>query len=153
MRTNTRATTSDLRTHISWLRPRVILLLVSLLFSIQIMTAAQDALPEYQVKAAYLFNFLKFVEWPSDGFTDSLAPIVIGIVGDDPFENALPLVITGKTVQGRDLVIRNYHPGENLRGATILFISALGEKAAPSDTGESPGIERAHGFGPERFPR
>ena len=89
---------------------------------------AQEALPEYQVKAAYLFNFLKFVEWPSDAFPDSLAPIVIGIVGDDPFGSALPEVVMGKTVQGRDLVIRRYHPGENVRGASTLFISASERK-------------------------
>jgi hypothetical protein len=92
---------------------------------------AQDALSEYQVKAAYLFNFLKFVEWPEDAFADPLAPIVIGVVGEDPFGSALPQVITGKTVQGRDLVIRIYRPGEDLRGAHILFISPSEKKRIP----------------------
>jgi YfiR/HmsC-like len=92
---------------------------------------AQDGLPEYQVKAAYLFNFLKFVEWPSDAYADSMAPMVIGVVGDDPFGSALPEVVIGKTVQGRDLVIRKYHQGENLRGATILFISESEKKRLP----------------------
>jgi hypothetical protein len=92
---------------------------------------AQDFPSEYQVKAAYLFNFLKFVEWPDDAFADSLAPIVIGIVGDDPFGSALPEVVIGKTVQGRDLVIRRYHSGENLRGASILFIGASEKKRLP----------------------
>jgi YfiR/HmsC-like len=94
--------------------------------------AAQDALPEYQVKAAYLFNFLKFVEWPEDAFPDSLAPIVIGVVGDDPFGSTLPQVITGKTVQGRDLVVHTFRTGENLRSAQILFISASEKKRVPS---------------------
>jgi len=92
---------------------------------------AQVALTEYQVKAAYLFNFLKFVEYPNDSFADPLAPIVIGVVGDDPFGSALPQVVTGKTVQGRDLVIRNYRDGEELRGAHILFISASEKKRLP----------------------
>jgi hypothetical protein len=92
---------------------------------------AQDALSEYQVKAAYLFNFLKFVEWPDDAFADSLAPIVIGVVGDDPFGSALPQVTIGKTVQGRDLVIRKYHSGEDVRGAHILFISPSEKKRLP----------------------
>jgi hypothetical protein len=92
---------------------------------------AQEALPEYQVKAAYLFNFLKFVEWPEESFADPLAPIVIGVVGEDPFGNALPQVVIGKTVQGRDLVIRIYHAGEDLRGAHILFISASERKNSP----------------------
>jgi YfiR/HmsC-like len=92
---------------------------------------AQDALPEYQIKAAYLFNFLKFVEWPDDAFTDSLAPLVIGIVGDDPFGDSLPQVVIGKTVQGRDLVTRKYRAGESLRGCTILFVGASEKKRIP----------------------
>ena len=92
---------------------------------------AQDALSEYQVKAAYLFNFLKFVEWPNESFADPLAPIEIGVVGEDPFGNALPQVVTGKTVQGRDLVIRIYRIGEDFRGAHILFISASERKRLP----------------------
>ena len=92
---------------------------------------AQEALSEYQVKAAYLYNFLKFVEFPSDSFADPLAPIVIGVVGDDPFGSALPQVVIGKTVQGRDLVIRMYRTGEDLRRANILFISASERKKLP----------------------
>lgn len=91
----------------------------------------QVALSEYQVKAAYLFNFLKFVEWPEDSFADPLAPIVIGVVGEDPFGSALPEVIIGKTVQGRDLVLRKYHAGDDLRGAHLLFISVSERKQLP----------------------
>lgn len=92
---------------------------------------AQDAPSEYQIKAAYLFNFLKFVEYPPESFSDPLAPFVIGVVGDDPFGSALPQVVVGKTVQGRDLVIHLYHAGEDLRGAHILFISASERKRLP----------------------
>ena len=91
----------------------------------------QDSPSEYQVKAAYLFNFLKFVEWPEEAFPDPLAPIVIGIAGDDPFGSALPQVVVGKTVQGRDLVIRKYRAGEDLRSSHILFISASEKKRVP----------------------
>jgi hypothetical protein len=119
----------------SLLRFRRIGTLLGLMFSLQLVNAlqvhAQDALSEYQVKAAYLFNFLKFVEWPDESFADPIAPIVIGVVGEDPFGNALPQVIIGKTVQGRDLVIRIYHTGEDLRGAHILFISASERKRLP----------------------
>jgi hypothetical protein len=93
---------------------------------------AQDGLPEYKVKAAYLFNFLKFVEYPPESFADSLAPIVIGVVGEDPFGSALPQVVIGKTVQGRDLVIHVYRTGEDLRGAHILFIGASERKRLPA---------------------
>lgn len=118
-----------------WLSGRLVYFLLALLLSIHFVDAldadAQEALPEFQIKAAYLFNFLKFVEWPGDAFADPLAPIVIGVVGEDPFGSALPEVIVGKTVQGRDLVIRRYHAGESLRGATILFISESERKRLP----------------------
>jgi hypothetical protein len=110
-------------------------ILLAVFLSAQFVTApevnAQEALSEYQVKAAYLFNFLKFVEWPRESFADPLAPIEIGVVGEDPFGSALPQVVTGKTVQGRDLVIRIYRIGEDFRGAHILFISASERKRLP----------------------
>ena len=92
---------------------------------------AQNAISQYQVKAAYLFNFLKFVEYPEDSFSDPLAPIVIGVVGDDLFGAALTQVVIGKTVQGRDIVIRNYRDTESLRGAHILFIGPWERKKLP----------------------
>jgi hypothetical protein len=119
----------------SCLRPRFLATLLTLLLTLHLVPTqvgqAQVALTEYQVKAAYLFNFLKFVEFPNEAFTDPRAPIVIGVVGEDPFGSALPQVVTGKTVQGRDLVIRSYHAGENLRAAQILFISATEKKRLP----------------------
>jgi len=116
-------------------RAHFILTFLVMSLSVHFITAtegqAQDALPEYQVKAAYLFNFLKFVEFPTESFADPLAPIVVGVVGEDPFGNALPQVVIGKTVQGRDLVIHVYRAGEDLRGAHILFISSSEKKRIP----------------------
>jgi hypothetical protein len=106
-----------------------ICLLIFLFFCAPVL--AQEPLPEYQVKAAYLFNFLKFVEWPEDKFPDPLAPSVIGISGDDPFGNALRQIIIGKTAQGRDIVIHKYHSGEEIRRAHILFISPSEKKGLP----------------------
>jgi YfiR/HmsC-like len=103
-------------------------LIIGFLFSSSMNIYAQDSVSEYQVKAAYLFNFLKFVDWPEDAFPDPLAPIVIGIVGDDPFGPALPQVIIGKTVQGRDLIIRKYHFGDDMRATHILFVSVSEKK-------------------------
>ncbi len=92
---------------------------------------AQEVISEYQVKAAYLFNFLKFVEWPSDAFSDPLAPIIIGITGDDQFVSTLQQIVLGKTVQDRDVIIRKYRPAEDLRSCQILFISPSEEKRLP----------------------
>jgi hypothetical protein len=135
MQTNRHLQFAHVRTPLPCLEPRLIWIILALTVFAHLGMAseiyAQDSPSEYQVKAAYLFNFLKFVEWPSDAFADSLAPIVIGIVGDDPFGSVSPEVVIGKTVQGRDLVIRKYHAGEELRGASILFISASERKRLP----------------------
>jgi uncharacterized protein DUF4154 len=135
MQTNHDSQIRNVRTPPVWLRILRTVVLLALLVSTQIVTApqglAQDSPSVYQVKAAYLFNFAKFVEWPEEAFADPLAPIVIGIVGDDPFGDALPQVVSGKTVQGRDLIIRKYRAGEDLRGSHILFISASEKKRLP----------------------
>ena len=92
---------------------------------------SQGTPSEYRVKAGYVFNFFRFIQWPDDAFLDAKAPVVIGIVGEDPFGNQLPQVIYGKTVQGRDLVIRRYRAADNLSGIHILFIGALERKRLP----------------------
>jgi hypothetical protein len=135
MQTNHHSQIMNVRTPPVWRRKLRTVAFLALLVSTQIATPpeglAQDSPSVYQVKAAYLFNFVKFVEWPEEAFADPLAPIVIGIVGDDPFGDALPQVVLGKTVQGRDLIIRKYRAGEDLRGSHILFISASEKKRLP----------------------
>ena len=78
---------------------------------------------EYQVKAVFLFNFAQFVEWPPDTFTDAQAPLVIGILGDDPFEGLLKEAVRDETVGGRPLVVQNYSRAEDIRNCHVLFIS------------------------------
>ncbi len=106
------------------------LLLQALLFNPP-HVSAQETLSDYRIKAAYLLNFLRFIQWPDDAFSDPKASVVIGIVGEDPFGNQLPQVILGKTVQGHHMVIRRYKVGEDLRGSHILFISASEKKRLP----------------------
>lgn len=79
---------------------------------------------EYEVKAAYLYNFARFTDWPQDSFPTPSHPIVIGVVGDDPFKGYLEQAISGKTANGRSLVIRRYRSGHDVSSCHILFISA-----------------------------
>ena len=79
---------------------------------------------EYQVKAAFLYNFVKFVEWPVDTFADPGAPFVLGVLGEDPFGSVLEQTLKGKTVNGRALVIRGVKQGKDLRTCHILFVSS-----------------------------
>src|SRR5437899_846096 len=110
-----------------------------------------EAPTEYQIKAAFLYNFAKFVEWPADAFADPHAPIVLGVVGEDPFGNVLDKIVLGKTVNGRGLVIKRLKPGPDLRNCHILFLSLIGKKASGTDPGEPAGIERVDGRGDGPF--
>jgi hypothetical protein len=64
-----------------------------------------DVALEYRVKAAYLFNFTKFVEWPSSALPES-APLTICVAGENPFGPVLADTIRGEIVNGRQLVAR-----------------------------------------------
>lgn len=86
---------------------------------------------EYQVKAALLFNFIKFVDWPAEAFGDAGAPIRIGVVGDDPFGGQLDQAISGKSIHGRPLIIQRLRWGQDLRACHLLFISASERKRLP----------------------
>jgi len=93
---------------------------------------AQQGPTEYQVKAAYVLNFLKFVEWPGDSNADIHERWIIGIVGENPFRDELTQIITGKTVQGHELGVRQFQPGEDFRVCQVLFISASEKKRLPT---------------------
>jgi hypothetical protein len=77
--------------------------------------------PEYAVKAAFLFNFAKFVEWPDDAFADRSSPLVLCVIGEDPFGDALKS-LKGKTVNGRHLAIRYMTTIEELDRCHLLFV-------------------------------
>jgi hypothetical protein len=83
---------------------------------------------EYAVKAAFLYNFAKFVDWPPESFKNETAPLVLGIVGIDPFGSLLE-TLKDKTVKGRKLVVRRLSRLENFEDCQILFISGS-EKGA-----------------------
>jgi hypothetical protein len=78
---------------------------------------------EYQVKAAFLYNFSRFVDWPSGSFAQSGSPFVIGVVGQDPFGSSLDKVTDGKTVDGRNIIIRRFRRVSDMEHCHILFIS------------------------------
>ncbi len=77
---------------------------------------------EYLVKAAFLYNFVKFIDWPSEAFKDNLSPIKLYILGKDPFGDALD-TIKDKAVKGRKLTLKRIQGVDEVRGCHILFIS------------------------------
>jgi hypothetical protein len=84
---------------------------------------------EYQVKAAFLYNFAKFVEWPPSSFADAVAPLRICIFGQDPFGQSLHDIINNRSINGRKLEVDRVVDLPHARSCHILFI-ALSEKAS-----------------------
>jgi len=83
---------------------------------------AQAQSREYQLKAAFLFNFAEFVQWPAGSFPNADAPFCIGILGDDPFGAALEATIQGETVNHHKLIIRRGQRLEDLGDCQLIFI-------------------------------
>ena len=84
---------------------------------------AQSGAKEYQVKAVYLYNFAEFVEWPPTAFSGQNAPLIIGVLGDDPFGSVLDETVHGEQANGRDLVVRRYRVVDEIAACHILFVS------------------------------
>jgi hypothetical protein len=78
---------------------------------------------EYEIKAAFLFNFAKFVEWPESVMGETNGSFIIGILGRDPFDGALDQTIGDKTVKGKTIVIKRFRHLVDLQYCHILFIS------------------------------
>ena len=114
---------------------------------------------EYLIKAGFIYNFAKFVEWPSAAFAQPDSPIVIGVLGTDPFGNVLDRIVEDKKIGPRGFVVRRYKWGRDLKelkDCKILFVSAserahideilLGVKGLPILTvGETPGFAERGG--------
>ncbi len=79
---------------------------------------------EYRIKAAFLYNFTKFVEWPADRFVDDSTPIMLCVIGKDPFGATLEDTVTGKTVKGRHLYIRRIDNVDDLDACHVLFVGS-----------------------------
>ena len=79
--------------------------------------------PEYQVKAVFLFNFAQFVDWPAAAFPASDTPLVIGVLGNDPFGAALDQTVRDERVGGRSFQVRRYQSVDEIKTCHILFIS------------------------------
>jgi hypothetical protein len=88
---------------------------------------AEEATLEYQVKAAFLLNFTKFIEWPPGAFSGAGDPFAICILGKDPFGRALDDIVEGEAVGARKLTIRRISEAPAPRTCQMLFIGP-GEK-------------------------
>jgi YfiR/HmsC-like len=88
---------------------------------------------EYELKAAFLYNFIKFTEWPAQALGKQEEPFVIGVLGKDPFGAALDKLIEGETVQNKTIVARRFpRMDEAAANSHVLFISSSEESHLPA---------------------
>ena len=80
---------------------------------------------EYQVKAAFVFNFAKFVEWPVDTFKSENDPIVFCVFRHDPFGSALDEIIRGKAINNRAVLARRITELPDLKSCQLVFVSSV----------------------------
>ena len=79
--------------------------------------------PEHKVKAAFLYNFAKLIEWPTNVFASPNTPVVLGVLGKDPFDQALNEIVAGRTVQGRPVRVVRFTSVEQITNCQVLYIS------------------------------
>ncbi len=102
----------------------MVLLLAWLFVTASYPARAAEAEPlEYQVKAAFLLNFTKFVDWPPAAFAEEHSPLAICILGEDPFGNALNEIVKGEAVKGRELTIARIARAPAPKTCQVLFVS------------------------------
>jgi hypothetical protein len=104
---------------------------VLVILPVWISTSAESAAPtEPELKAAFLYNFIKFTEWPTSDLGKSES-FIIGILGKDPFGAALDQVIEGETVHGKAILVRRFTKVEDAADSHVLFIGSSEENNLP----------------------
>jgi hypothetical protein len=83
---------------------------------------------EYQVKAAFLFNFTKFVEWPAEVFLNEKTPITLCVFGHDPFGGALDDIVRGEVIGKREVVVRRVNELPGLNPCQLIFVGNTEDK-------------------------
>jgi hypothetical protein len=91
---------------------------------------------DYQVKAAFLLNFTKFIEWPASAFEEANSALSICLLGDDPFNGLLEKLVEGEAVNGHKLVVRSIRQVPKSRSCQVLFINKP-EKEIPAILAET----------------
>jgi hypothetical protein len=117
---------------VAFLARRGLLALIATWLIAGVSATAAEVSKEYQVKAAFLLNFAQFIQWPATAFATPEAPIVIGVLGEDPFGSALDQTLEGESINGRQLVVKRSQKIEDLKICQMVFI-ATGEKDRLAD--------------------
>ena len=89
---------------------------------------AEPVLPEYQVKALFLYNFVRYVNWPESTFWKTNAPFVIAVTGDDNLQKNLIKLVHGKSVDGHPILLKHINDDDPLQLCHMLFIGSSVKK-------------------------
>ena len=115
-----------------WRSIRVLLVLSAMLSVSKPALFGQTTISkEYQIKAAFLFNFAQFVEWPPTAFANSNTSFCIGILGDDPFGAALDETVRGETIDNRKITIKRARQIGDLENCQMIFVSRSARNRIP----------------------
>ncbi|MEO8370306.1 MAG: YfiR family protein [Candidatus Solibacter sp.] len=107
------------------LSPTRVAVLLGLCLAAEACAQETNAPPsEYQVKAAYLLNFTRFVAWPATAFADPDVPLTICILGEDPFGATLDRVVEGETVDGHRLAVQRLQRTPASKSCHVLYVAA-----------------------------
>lgn len=91
--------------------------------------AADERSLEFPVKAAFLYKFGSFVEWPNGAFSGPRSPVHLCVVGQDPFGRTLDQVVRGQTINGRPIEIRRMAAIAPGSGCHIAFLGGSGDQS------------------------
>lgn len=105
--------------------------LISFWFSSMVL-AQREQFNLLEVKAADLYKFASFVEWPDGSFSEPKAPITIGVLGKDPFGRLLDALVRGETAKGRSFTVKRFDSLEELEFCHILFVCSSEKKRWPA---------------------
>jgi hypothetical protein len=93
--------------------------------------SAQSPVPEYRVKATFLFQFTQFVDWPPEAFGAAEAPLVIAVLGEDPFGRFLDDTVRDEKANGHPLVVQRYQRIEEVKNCHVLYLAQQEARRIP----------------------
>lgn len=111
----------------NWIAPGAFVLLCCLIWPGSYLRA--QSATEDELKAAFVYHFAQFVEWPLATFPDERAPIVVGVLGDDSFREVLTQIVENKVLRGRKFAVRKWNRNDNPQLCQILFVGSSENKA------------------------
>jgi hypothetical protein len=143
-------------TCLAWCR-RIVALVLAIALGTPGWAANPQVLPEDQIKAGFLFNFTRFVEWNQTAFAAPDSPLLLCVLDDSAMADLLTGAAAGRIVNGRSVAVRPVKPADELRSCQVLFLSAPDERKAERiltsvkgkpvlTVGESPGFIQAGGL-------